>query len=96
MIKVFGCSDDLLEFEGDYCEEVDCFDEIADVGFTDGTVIRAEYGKNGKAIWKIEVLAAGTMPYSLQECEDEDATPYSDVFITEADFSWCKKAEGEE
>ena len=43
MVKVYGCSDDLVEIEGSTCEEdeIGCYDRDVLIYFVDGTVIRA-------------------------------------------------------
>ena len=42
MVKVYGCSDDLVEIEGSTCEEdeIGCYDRDVLIYFVDGTVIR--------------------------------------------------------
>ena len=92
MIRVYGYSDDNLVVEGapyPY-DEISCFDRIARIAFTDGTIIEAWYPKKGQAIWAIEVIEKGTARQTLTICEDEDADIYSDVFEIEADFEWYK------
>lgn len=88
MIRVYGYSDDNLEVEGAPYpnDEISCFERIVRIGFTDGTIIDAWYGKKGQAIWTIEVIEKGTARQTLTICEDEDADIYSDVFEIEADF----------
>ena len=88
MIMVYGWSDDLLEINGAPfgADEIDCFDSTVTVKFSDGTKIKARYGKNGKAIWEIKVIEKGTAPQTLTECDDENAKIYSDIFDIEADY----------
>ena len=90
MIKVYGYSDDILELEGaPYpADEIGCFDSAVMVKFSDGTLIKAGYPKDGKAIWWIKVLEKGAAPQKLIECDDEDAEIYSDVFEIDADYVW--------
>ena len=57
-IRVYGQSDDNLIVEGAPYpnDEISCFDRIVRIGFTDGTIIEAWYGKKGQAIWTIKVI----------------------------------------
>lgn len=65
MVTVYGASDDLVEIEGsNYREdEIGCYNHDVRIRFTDGTVIRVGYPKEGKAIWWIEIEKQGS-------CED--------------------------
>lgn len=89
MLKIYGCSDDLVEVEGTTTEhdEIGCFDSIVIIIFTDGTRIRVSYPKEGLAVWKIEVLEEGTAHSELTICTDEDADIYSDIFIIDAEIA---------
>lgn len=84
MIKVYGCSDDLVEIEGDIEDEIGCYDRDVRIDFRDGTKILVGYGKPGLGVWRIEVERQGTAPHKLTVCEDEDAEIYSDIFEIEA------------
>lgn len=91
--KVYGMSDDLVEVETvkniyPY-DEIECFDSMVRILFTDNTVIEVEYGKDGKGIWKIEVTHKGNAKQKLTICDDEDADIYSDIFEIDADFDKC-------
>jgi hypothetical protein len=90
MTKVYGCSDDLLEIDpAPYpADEIGYFDSDVFVRFSDNTLIKASYGKNGKGIWCITVLEKGTVKQALTECDDEDAKIYSDIFEIDADYVW--------
>ena len=81
MIKIYGCSDDLVEIEGSiYSEdEIGCYEYDVIIEFYDGTVIRIGYGKPNLAIWSINVKQ-GTARQKLTVCNDEEAELYSDVF----------------
>lgn len=87
MVRVFGASDDLVEIEGsNYPDnEIGCYDGTVKLEFSDGTVVRFGYGKNGLGIWWCEVEKKGTALYRLTECNDEDADIYSDVFEIDAE-----------
>ena len=97
MTKVYGYSDDILVIEGaPYpADEVGCYDSTVEVRFSDGTLIKAGYPKDNKAIWWIKVLEKGTAPQTLTECNDEDVEIYSDIFEIDADYSWHEVKDGE-
>lgn len=101
--KVYGCSDDLIEVEGDVSGEVGAYGTDPDDGvrlrFSDGTLLEIGYGKGEKGVWAIKVLKRGTLFERLDECDDEDADPYSDVAhfrdgLTKAKWSWPAKDRG--
>lgn len=83
--KVYGASDDLIEFEGDVSGESNYVgDDDADDGalviFDDGTVLVVRYGKpGGLAVWSITPLAKGALFERIDVCDNEDAEVYSDV-----------------
>ena len=88
MVKVYGCSDDLVEIEGSaYKEdEIGCYDSDVRIRFVDGTVIRVGYPKENLGVWWIEVEKTGTAHHVLDVCNNEDANPYSDVFTIDAEI----------
>lgn len=88
MVKVYGCSDDLVEIEGsNYREdEIGCYDSDVRLRFEDGTIIRIGYSKPDLGIWYIVVEKQGTAPQKLTECFNEDADIYSDIFEIEAEI----------
>jgi hypothetical protein len=58
-VKVFGDSDDLIEIEGDLREEFNDYktgEEPGYLAFSNGTVIRIQYGATTEAIWRITVI----------------------------------------
>ena len=88
MVKVYGCSDDLVEIEwSGYAEdEIGCYGRDVKIRFTDGTVIRVGYPKSGMAVWFVSVEKPGTAERKLTICNDEDEFPYSDVFEIDAEI----------
>ena len=83
--RVYGSSDDLIEFDGDLRGEVDGGSADDDcplgdlVAFSDGTVLAVRYGKPAAGgVWAIDVLVRGSMFARHEVCTDEDADPYSD------------------
>lgn len=87
-VRVYGCSDDLVEIEGSgYKEdEIGCYNCQVRIWFDDGTVIRIGYPKEGMAVWWICIEHDGGAPHCLTFCEDEEADIYSDVFEIEAEI----------
>lgn len=83
--QVYGCSDDLVEIEGELTGEYGCYgtDDDDDLGvilaFSDGTVLAVRYGKNGQAIWGVTALRKGDLFDRIDACDDEDAERYSDT-----------------
>lgn len=84
MTKVYGQSDDLIEFEGDVDGEVGCYGtDDSEHGvlliFDDGTLIEAKYGKGGLAVWGLTLLRQGSLFDRIDICFDEDAEIHSDI-----------------
>lgn len=77
--KVYGASDDLIEFEGDVSGEVMIASGPSLLTFSDGTILTINYGANDLAIWKIVILKEGPLLKGVDICTDEDADVYSDV-----------------
>lgn len=95
--KVYGASDDLIEFYGDIHGEVDTYgtdDEERGVllVFSDGTLLEVKYGKSGMAIWVITVLNQGALFEHLGTCMDEDADICSDVVQFKDGLKWAYAA----
>lgn len=93
MIKVYGCSDDLVEIENSQykTDEIGCYENDVRIRFVDGTVIRIGYPKKtllGEfiGVWWIEIEKHGTANSKLTLCEDEDAEIYSDIFEIDAEI----------
>ena len=95
--KVYGASDDLVEFEGDIYGEVDAFgtddrDKGVLVFFSDGTILEAKYGKMEMAIWELKVRCTGNLFKEVIPCMDEDAKPHSDVANFRDGLKWAYAA----
>jgi hypothetical protein len=95
--KIYGTSDDLIEFEGDVRGEVGCFGTDRDehgvlVMCSDATVLEVKYGKNGDAVWEVKVLRQGSLFDRMDFCSDADADPYSDVAHFKAGLKWAYAA----
>lgn len=95
--KVYGASDDLIEFDGDICGEVGFIndkDDRALVALSDGTLLKVGYGKEGKALWSVELVECGSLFDRIDPCADEDADPYSDVAHFRDGLKWAYCATG--
>lgn len=83
MTKIYGASDDLIEFEGDVSGEVGCYGTDDGKGVmvicSDGTILEVKYGKMDLGIWGIVAHKKGDLFDRIESCEDEDAQPHSDV-----------------
>lgn len=98
--KVYGASDDLVEFEGDFRGEVGCYgtndrDKGTLVVMSDGTLLEVKYCKRTPGVWAIDVLKKGTLFEKLDVCTDEDADPYSDVAHFGDGIKWAYAATGD-
>ena len=97
MTKIYGASDDLVEFEGDFTGEVGCFgtddrDKGVLVIVNDGTILEVKYGKGGAGIWEVKLLAQGNLFQKIVPCLDEDAEVYSDVAVFADGVKWAYAA----
>lgn len=107
-IKVYGYSDDLIEFESNIgsipyfkgrAQEIDSGGQASRIIFADGTKVLVQYGKEGLGgIWDIIVEKIGTTPFiQLDRCFNDDTTGYSDILIIEVDdiklIRPCKRKE---
>jgi len=88
MIKVYGCSDDLVVIEGSkYREdEIGCYNQDVRIRFESGAVIRLHYGKPTLAVWEITVEKVGDADHMLTICNNENDKIYSDIFETESEI----------
>lgn len=85
MLRIYGASDDLVEIEGDRCDEIG--GSNVKIRFDDGTSIRVKYSKPNLAVWSITVEKSGSSYQKLVECNDENAEIYSDIFEIDADIT---------
>jgi hypothetical protein len=97
--RIYGCSDDLIEFDGDISGEVGSYGTDDDekgvlLIFSDGTLLEAKYGKNGEAIWEIKAVKGGALLDRIDQCTDADADPYSDVAYFRSGLTWAFAAKG--
>lgn len=82
--RVYGSSYDQIEFEGEVVGELNCYGEPdVDKGvlvfMPDSTLLEVKYGKNNSDIWEVCLIRKGTHFDRIEQCDNEDADPYSDV-----------------
>ena len=96
MTKVYGASDDLIEFEGDVSGEYSCYGTDEKHGvlliFSDGTLLEVKYGKSDMGIWGISVIKEGDLFEVVELCEDENANIYSDIAKFNNGLKWAYAA----
>lgn len=92
--KVYGASDDLIEFEGDFRSEVGCYGAAQGVlvAISDGTFLEVKYGKGDRGIWAVSLLKRGPLFERIDQCTDEDADVYSDVAHFKDGVKWAYAA----
>lgn len=81
MIQVSGWSDDLVEIDGDWQDEIGCFGQTVNIEFDDGTEIEVKYDDNGT--WKVKVLREGSADHRTERLIN-NGDYYSDLFTIEA------------
>lgn len=91
--KIYGASDDLIEFEGDVRGEVGCYGtDDREHGVllvcSDGTLLEVQYGKADLAVWGITLFRIGDLYSDIELCNDEDASPHSDVVTFHDGLRW--------
>jgi hypothetical protein len=97
MTKVYGASDDLVEFEGEFSGEVGCFgtddrEQGVLVVVSDGTILEVKYGKGGAGIWEVKLMKAGGLFERIDPCTDEEDDPHSDAAIFRDGVKWAYAA----
>lgn len=94
--RVYGCSDDLIEVDGDVRGEVGYYDSSEESScmlvMSDGTLLRVWYGKPSGGIWNVQLVHAGALFDRIEQCTDDDATPYSDVAYFRDGMKWAYAA----
>ncbi len=76
MLKIYGVSDDLIEFEGDFEEEI-CL-SLMDKGhlaLSDGTLLSVKYDGD----WTFRIVSAGTSDVDITPIPPDQDDIYSDV-----------------
>lgn len=95
--KIYGASDDLVEFDGDFSGEVGAYgtddrEKGVLVVVSDGTILEVKYGKNDSGIWEVKLLKRGSLFDRIDPCTDEDAEVYSDVAYFNDGVKWAYAA----
>lgn len=69
---VTGASNDLIEIDGDLCEEFSAYDcNDGKMAFSDGTLLGVEYDNDG--IWRFKVIFKGScFDYKVEGSVNED------------------------
>lgn len=69
---VTGASDDLIEIDGELCEEFDSYNcNDAQMAFSDGTLLGVEYDNDG--IWRFKVMFKGScFDHKIEGCVNDD------------------------
>jgi len=94
MTKIYGASDDLVEFDGDFTGEAGCYGtDDKETGVlvmvSDGTILEVKYGKGGAGIWEVKLLKRGDLYDKIEHCTDEDSDPYSDIAYFKEGVKWA-------
>lgn len=80
-VEVYGASDDLIEVDGDLCDEFDGGYTPRYLHFSEGTVLKVQYSPVEDNIyyglWKIERVKEGTAEYAHAAATDPE-DDYSD------------------
>ena len=90
MTKIYGASDDLIEFEGDVSGESGGGDEEALIVCSDGTLLTVKYADGGT--WEIRVKHKGTLFDRLEQCESGDDENYTDQAFFKDGLKWAYAA----
>lgn len=96
-LKIYGCSDDLIEIEGDLREEFGCYNTSREkpfyLLFGDGTVLRVWYDEDGA--WRILRTVAGSAKYEHEPAADPDGD-YTDKATLKGEIKWAFGVRGGE
>jgi len=96
--KIYGASDDLIEVDGGKASgEVGYYGDVEhDNGCllvcSDGTLLNAKYGKGDEGIWQISLVKRGLAFVMIEQCDDENARPHSDVAYFTGTLEWVYAA----
>lgn len=92
--RIYGASDDLIEFDGDVRGEVGCYgtDDDGHPGVllvcSDGTLLTVKYGSPLGAIWTVAAVHGGSLLDGIDRCLNEDEKLYSDVARFRDGLKW--------
>lgn len=85
---VTGASDDLIEIDGELCEELEVYDcNDGTLAFSDGTLLGVEYDNDG--IWRFKVVFKGSCyDHKVEGCVNED-NGTNDVVHFKEGLTWA-------
>ncbi len=92
MLKIYGCSDDLVEVEGILDEEIGCYDNAVEFTISDdngGIRVLVSYDNFGDGCWSFKVtnLADGLpLPFPVRFENEHD---YSLALVVDCGFDAC-------
>jgi hypothetical protein len=97
MIEVYGSSDDLIEVEGEICDEFPYDSSGCDTGdllaFSDGTVLRIQMLN----VWRITLVHPSQLgnDVSIVQCPENDEVNYSDraVISGPGEIQWVVRGD---
>lgn len=97
MTKIYGRSDDLIEFNGDITGEVGCYgtddqEKGVLVICSDSTLLEVKYGKDDLGIWEVKCIKKGNLFDRIDPCTDENAETYSDIAYFKPGLKWAYAA----
>lgn len=78
-LTIYGSSDDLIEIEGDFAEEINWIsddDERAFLAVSDGTLLSALYDHDG--VWRFNLIKPGVATMSKRDGIPDDEENYTD------------------
>ena len=92
--KVYGASDDLIEFEGDVTGEVGCYGtDDKEKGvlliFGDNTILEVKYGKMGMGLWEVRLRKRGDLFEKIETKMEEDDEGHSDIAYFKDGLKWA-------
>jgi hypothetical protein len=91
-LVIYGASDDLIEVEGDFTDEIGAYGcgetEPAYLAISDGTLLSVEYGDGG--VWRFTLVRQGRANMVKEEAPQDDENNYSDrITLTDPQpFEW--------
>lgn len=92
-LLIYGCSDDLVEIEGDISEEFNAYDLKGYLAISNGVLLTVEYTNDG--VWAFRQLAGDTDLVKITPASDPDGgrdddgyPTYSDMVTVAGDTAW--------
>lgn len=83
MLKIYGVSDDLIEFEGDIREESYASEDGNVVTLSNGVALRIRYNEQG--VWRITPISGAV---DVEQAPENDDLNYSDVATVHDTITW--------